>query len=263
MFAIICIGDKMKIEKITKLKSGKYKLKLEDGSTIITYDDVIIKNNLLYSKNINMHLQKNIYKQTEYFDIYNKIVKMISTKYRSEKEIRKYLEDKNITESEKEQIIKRLKENSLIDDERFVKCYINDRLNLSNDGPGLIFKNLSEYVDNSIISKYIEEIDEEVVIDKLTKQIEKKIKTNKDSFYIMKQKLLNHFKNKGYETSMILDILNNYKIDNKENINKEYQKLYNKLSKKYSGNELIYKIKQKLYAKGYTQEDINNTFIND
>ena len=42
----------MKIEKIKKLKSGKYKLELDNDQSIITYDDVILKNNLLYNKEI-------------------------------------------------------------------------------------------------------------------------------------------------------------------------------------------------------------------
>lgn len=253
----------MKIDKITKLKNGKYKLKLEDGTSITTYDDVIIKNNLLYSKDISISLQKNICKQTEYFDIYNKIVKMIGTKYRSEKEIRIFLEDKNISEIEKEDIIEKLKKNKLIDDDRFIRSYINDRLTLSIDGPNLIEKKLLEYIsDSSKIKEHMDEIDQKEVEDKLTKLIEKKLRASKESNYIIKQKLLGHFKNKGYDTNMILSILNKYKIDNKENINKEYKKIYNKLSKKYSGKELEFKLKQKLYAKGYSLEDMQDIDIN-
>ena len=36
---------------------------------------------------------------------------------------------------------------------------------------------------------------------------------------------------------------------------KEYQKYYNKLSKKYKGKELEYKLKQKMYSLGF---NINN-----
>lgn len=263
MFANIYIGGKMKIDKIKKLKNGKYKLRLEDGTSITTYDDVIIKNNLLYSKNMSISLQKTIYKQTEYFDIYNKIVKMISTKYRSEKEIRFYLDDKNIKEKEKEDIIAKLKKNKLIDDDRFIKSYINDRLTLSTDGPYLIEKKLLEYVNNiNKIKEHMDEIDQKEVENKLAKLINKKIKLSKESDYMIKQKLLGHFKNKGYDTNMILNILNKYKIDNKEIISKEYKKIYNRLSKKYSGEELVYKIKQKLYTKGYSNEDMQNIDIN-
>ena len=41
----------MKVEEIKKLKSGKYKVKI-DGESITTYDDVILENHLLFHKDI-------------------------------------------------------------------------------------------------------------------------------------------------------------------------------------------------------------------
>ena len=38
----------MEIKNIRKLKNGKYELTLISGDKVITYDEVIIKNNLLY-----------------------------------------------------------------------------------------------------------------------------------------------------------------------------------------------------------------------
>ena len=39
----------MKIEKIQKLKNNKYKIKLDSGDIINTYDDVILNNSLLFN----------------------------------------------------------------------------------------------------------------------------------------------------------------------------------------------------------------------
>ena len=39
--------------------------------------------------------------------------------------------------------------------------------------------------------------------------------------------------------------------DDKELVKKEYDKIYKKLSKKYSGSELEYKVKQKMYSLGF------------
>ena len=36
------------------------------------------------------------------------------------------------------------------------------------------------------------------------------------------------------------------------------EKIYNKLKTKYEGNILYHKLKQKLYSKGFTVEEINN-----
>ena len=50
----------MKIIKIEKLKNNKYRLEFEDNS-LITYDNIILKYNLLFKKDINN-------------DMYNKII---------------------------------------------------------------------------------------------------------------------------------------------------------------------------------------------
>ena len=51
--------------------------------------------------------------------------------------------------------------------------------------------------------------------------------------------------------------IENEKNSAKGNIyKKEYDKVYKRLSRKYSGSELEYKVKQKMYALGFT----NNSF---
>ena len=49
--------------------------------------------------------------------------------------------------------------------------------------------------------------------------------------------------------------MNNHEFkDDSDIAKKEYEKLYKKLSSKYEGAELEFKIKQKLYQKGLTYE---------
>ena len=141
----------MKIEKIKKLKSGKYKLELDNDQSIITYDDVILKNNLLYNKEIDNDKLNELYKDNTYYDTYNKVVKMISKRLRSEKEINDYLEKNNVIDKDK--IISRLKSVNLINDTNFAKAYLYDRLYLSKDGVSKIQSDLIDYgINDNIIS---------------------------------------------------------------------------------------------------------------
>lgn len=255
MFVKMYLGDYMKINKITKLKNGKYKIIL-DNEVITTYDEIILKENLLYKKDIDTEKLKQIKKQTDIYDIYNKVVILISKRYRSKYEIEKYL-DNNINDEEKENILNKLINNNLINDERYVKSYIYDKVNLSKDGPLLIKKDLLKHnIDENIINKYIEEIDKKIIYEKLKKQIITKINLNKSSKINLYNKILITYKEKGYDINMIKEIFNqNYK-ENKTNYIKEYNKIKNKLEKKYTGYELEYKIKQKLYQKGYNNIDL-------
>jgi len=63
----------MKIENIKKLNSGKYKIELDDKNKIITYDDVILKHNLLYHKEVDTDKLNELNIDTKYYDVYNKL----------------------------------------------------------------------------------------------------------------------------------------------------------------------------------------------
>ena len=90
--------------KITKLKNGKYKV-----GDIITYDEVIIKLNLLNERNIDI---EKIYEENKYFEEYFKILKMIERKKRTKKEIDNILVNKNI--------LTELENKGYIDDKKYV-----------------------------------------------------------------------------------------------------------------------------------------------
>ena len=60
----------------------------------------------------------------------------------------------------------------------------------------------------------------------------------------------------GYEKNKIIEIIDNNLSDDDLIIKKEFDKLYTKLSLKYSGEDLIYKLKQKLFSKGFNLEKI-------
>ena len=247
----------MKIEKIKKLSGGKYKISLEDGNSITTYEDVILDEKILYKKELSDDEILNIENRNIYYKAYNDSVKYILKKLRSELEIKKYLIKKNIEEKNINDIINKLKNNKLINDDLYYKTYISDRIRLSNDGP-LKIKN--ELILNNIdLNKIDNEIENynEMIYNKLSKLIEKKIKTVKGSEYFIKQKIINYFINLGYDKNMIVSILENVKVDTSEALIKDYKKIYSKLSKKYNDNELNYKIKNNLFQKGYKIDEIN------
>ena len=89
--------------------------------------------------------------------------------------------------------------------------------------------------------------------DKIRKYISKKISSNHNlSSQMLKQKIIQDLIVKGFYKEDILFILNEFELeDDKAIYDKEYLKLKNKLSRKYSGEELEYQIKNHLYKKGF------------
>lgn len=251
----------MKIEKIKKT-GKKYKIVLDNNETITTYDDVILNKGLLYNKSIDNKILNDINKETSYYDIYYKCVNYITKKLRSEKEINEYIDSFNVSDSDKINTIKKLKEIGLINDLNYTKAFIQDRINLSNDGPIKIKKSLEEHdINDDIINEEIDKLDNDLVNFKIEKLINKKIKNTKYTGFVLKQKIVNDLVNLGYSKSDIIEIYDSININNDELIKKEYDKLYKKLSLKYSDKELYNKIKTKLYQKGFSLDEINKLIV--
>lgn len=200
----------MKIEKYESINNGQYKIYLSDGTILKINSDVIINNNLLYKKEIDNTLLNKILKENDNANIYNKCVKYISVRLRSKKEIIDYLKKLNIDNTA--DIIDKLTKNNLINDEVFTKAFIKDKINFTSYGPYRIRQELNKYnINNEIIDKYIKDIDEEILIGKIDKQINKMIKSNrKYSSNILKSKIYNNLYNNGFDKDMIINILNNY-----------------------------------------------------
>ncbi|MCX7955535.1 MAG: RecX family transcriptional regulator [Patescibacteria group bacterium] len=100
----------------------------------------------------------------------NKAYFFLKFRPRTEKEIRDYLCKKIIkthwSRDDVEKVIEKLKEQGLIDDEKFVEMYIKNRLLLKPKGKNLLKKELIlKGINNDLIEKYfsLNQIDEENV----------------------------------------------------------------------------------------------------
>lgn len=204
----------IKIIKYKKENNGKYKLFLEDGSTIDTYEDVILKNNLLYKKDIDDSLYDIIMNDNVYEEAYSKSINYIGIRLRSINEMKVYLKSKKYSEEVINIIIERLIKNNLLNDAIFTQAFINDKLNFTTMGPYKIELELKKHnIDNNIISKCISTIDEDIIYEKINKLITKFIKSNKKyKGFMLKNKIYTNLINLGYSSSMILEVLNNYEF---------------------------------------------------
>ena len=250
----------MKIEGVKKQKNGKYKITFDNKETLSTYDDVILNNGLLFKKEIDSDLLDKLNIETSYYEVYNKAVSFISRKLRSEKEVRLFLDKTAVSNSDKQKIMKKLKEIGLINDKVFASAYIQDRFNLSTDGPFKIISDLKKNnINDEVISDYISKIADKDIYEKLAKLIIKKINANHNkSNYQLSQKIIGDMINLGYSKEMIVEILNDNLKKNSSVINGEYNKLYRKLSNKYEGEELERHIRNKLFQKGFSSDEINS-----
>ena len=202
----------MKIEKYKKIKDNKYKIYLSNNTTIDVYDEVIIKNNLLYKKDIDEVDLNKIEKENIYQDIYNTAVKYIMVRLRSVNELRNYLLKKNYELDIVESIIIKLEKNGYLNDLIFTKAFINDKLNFTTMGKYKIKNELIKLkISPEIIENSLEEISEDKWIEKIDKLVSKYLKSNKKySGNILRNKLYTYLFNLGHDTNLVIKSLNNY-----------------------------------------------------
>lgn len=247
----------MKIKKYTKDKGNKYKVLIDDINYTL-YDDVIVKYSLLLKDEISEKELNAIVEENDKFSSYYDSIKYITKKMRSKLEIKEFLRKKMVNEKVIDETIKKLEENHFLNEELFIKAYVNDQINLTNNGENKILKGLVKLgIDNDQASAYLDNIDNEVFMSKINKYVDKKISTNKNSsIYMLKNKIMTDLINLGYEKSDIVEVLNSKEINDDEAKKREYEKIRRSLEKKYSGDVLEYKVREKLYRKGFRSNEI-------
>lgn len=200
----------MQIIKYTKKGNGNYDILLDNNKKITLSEDLILKKNLLYKKEVDPYLLEELLTENIKYDIYNKCVKYISIRLRSINEIKEYMKRLNADEETINNTIERLLKNNLLNDEVFTKAFIQDKLNFTTMGPYRIEQELKrQHIDNTIISKYLCNIDKDILITKINKQINKLIKSNKKKDNL-KNKIYKNLISLGYSNDMILKELNKY-----------------------------------------------------
>ncbi len=248
--------NNIKIKKFEKLKNNKYKV--IGDQELVLYDNTIIKFNLLQNKvieDLNEVLEYD--KATE---IYYEIVKVINRKLRTVHEIKKILKEKEVSNQYIEAIINKLKESRLLDDEKYVSSYIHDVLRLKNTGPRKIETDLLALgIPDYLIKEYLFNITDDIWEERISKMIEKKLKSNHTKTGLnLKVSIATFIVHEGYTKEMVMKVANRYDYTCLEAIEKDYKKIFNKYKDKYDKDKLKDVIKSKMCMKGYTTDEVTS-----
>ncbi len=248
----------MKITKYEKKKNGIYQVYFDNGNNVDLYENIILNYNLLIKKEVSVEQLDKMLEENKKYIAYNLAIKYISTKMRAKKEIVEYLKRKEIDNTTIDEVISLLLKEKYLDDYSFAKSFVNDKILLSSDGPSKIRGKLEEFqINDESINDALSSFTYEIQKEKVEKIANKLVTTNKTkSTSFLKNKIFNYLYNLGYERSVIVEVVNKLKFSSDKDIaKKEYEKLYKKLSRKYSGSDLEFRIKQKMYALGFNNYD--------
>ena len=247
----------MKILKYKKGKKNEYKI-ITDEEEYTLYDDIIIKYELLLKKEINKKEWESILKENQLLKAYYEGLKAINMKLRTEKELQTILRKKGFTNTEINYALKRLDQDGYLNHKMYIEAYIHDAINLNIVGKRKIKQDLQNLgFTSKEIDSELDKVEDRIYQEKIVKYINKKLKGNKKSANEFMRKIMLDLINKGFEREDIINYLNTLEIkDNALEIEKIVNKLYKKYINKYDLYTTKIKIMQNLYAKGYTNVDI-------
>ena len=244
----------MKILKYKKKRNGQYELQLDSGKELSLYEEVILKFELLLKKNIDEGDLEQILLSNQEYDVYYVALKSLKSRFKSVKALLK----KEYPQEYVEKAIQKLLSQGYLDDRSFAKAYINQQMITTSKGPRKIEKELLDKgVSSDIIFSEISVFTKEEQLPKIEKVASRLLKSNRSrGGAVLKRKLVHDLQVLGYDISNIEEVLSKMDFSDTKDISKrEAEKLYRRLSRKYSGRELEYKIKEKLYQKGLYYED--------
>lgn len=202
----------MKIEKYELTKKNIYNVYLSNGEVLELNGKVITDNELLIKKDIDNELYDKLKRDNTICILVDTSVKYIDRRLRSINELRDYLKNKEEDTIIIEEVIDKLINYKYLDDDRFTKAFIKDKLNFTNWGDYKIKNELKRLgVNEEIIYNNISNIDDNIYYERINKIIDKDISINKKYSGIkLKNKIYNHLLTLGYSKEKVISIINNY-----------------------------------------------------
>ena len=249
----------MPVIKKIKILKNKVKLQLEDSS-VIEMDKNVYSNFYLY---VGKDLSKKEIKAIETFNdtstYMNYALKLRQKSLYSEYHMREKLYDKGANKEQVDFVIKKLKENGLIDDKVFIEEYI-EYYNSLNYGKNKIISKLKE---KGIFEDKLEKVNFPISIErkkannqlpKLEKRYEKYNETQK------KQHIYQALLSLGFDVEIAKEVSDKVRTSSPREENKklerDFEKALAKYKRKYQKRELKSKLIGHLASKGYKINDI-------
>jgi regulatory protein len=224
--------------------------------------DVLIKFQLKKGMELDDFSFMEIQFQDDIRKAYNLAINYLAKRMRSEKEIKIYLEQKEIDEPIIQEILHKLITQKYINDQDYALAFVRTQVNTTNKGPDLIRMELKERgIKEELIKLSLKEYPFENQMEKAANLAAKFYDRNsKDSKRILQQKLEGMLLRKGYS----YEIINNavHEAANHKNVDEEMEAIRyqgDKIQRKYrqfSGYEYHQKLKQALYQKGFSMDVI-------
>ncbi|WP_071131187.1 RecX family transcriptional regulator [Enterococcus timonensis] len=248
------------IEKVSQQKMG-YQLHLSDQSTLLVSEDQLVEHRLLKGAEISPSLLETIKKEGSKMVGLQLAYHYLNYGLRTESEVRRYLKDKEIPSADIKEIIVRLKQLELVNDQFYAQSFVRTQMKTGTAGPKVVSQKLREKgVKSELVAESLTLFDEKT---------EEKIATRVAKVYLKRpqkvskrqkiQKLRVHLMQKGFSAPVISNVIEEIpqEVEDETDLIAELgEKAFSKYAKELPGKRRQ-KVKETLYRKGFALEAIN------
>ena len=200
-----------KITKIEQCKRNKERVNIyiDEEFAFAIYMELIYRFNLKVNEEVDKEKLIEIAKVENLSKCKDSALKTIERSYKTEKEIRDKLLNKEFDEETVEKTINFLKEYTFIDDLKFTKMYVKDRIRTQGRNKikyALIQKGVNKY----LVDEVLEELDRNDEEERALLICEKKYLTickREDDDFKIKNKLIRYMLGRGYEYEVARNVV--------------------------------------------------------
>ena len=189
--------------KIQARDKNKVNVNLDGSYFCALMLETVMKHNLKVGMMIDEKVLENIQLESEKGLAYEKALKLVSTRYKTKREVENYLQEKGYMPATIWFVVKKLGEYDFINDERYVDSYLSHHL--KKDGVRKIKQQLlAKGVSEELIDSAINDVDEQV--EQIVALKEKYMKNKEDTKenYL---KLYRYLVGKGFRPDEIMKVL--------------------------------------------------------
>lgn len=256
------------VKKITMIEAqkkhaGRYNIYLDGQFEFGVSESVLINFRLAKGMEVDKQLQADITKSDSVAKAYSKALDYISHQLRAESEVVDKLKSLEVDEQTMAQVMARLHEQNLINDQNYAESFVRTMAITSDKGPTVIRQKLkAKKIDDNLIENALAEFDNNTMLENASKAAEKAAKHyHRVPEKMRMQKIRVALMTKGFSADLINQVLNDLvlEIDAEDewyNLTVQAEKIWQR-NRKYDDRTRIMKTKQSLFGKGYQMDDVN------
>lgn len=203
-----------RIDRVERQKKNSKRMNIYVNGefAFAVHEDIMVKYRLLKGRTIQSEDLKDILCAEEFHRAEQAGLKYLGYRPRTEKEMRAHLRQKDVPVDTIETLIEQFKEKQYLNDERYARAWVEERMRLKPRGLLKMKQELMQKgVEEWIIDSALAQIDPNDEMQAALKDAEKKwSRMKKEPGYKMKAKLGQHLQSKGYTMDVIRNILERF-----------------------------------------------------